>query len=227
MINILISLKNNPMKFTFKSEIIPILIILISIALGFYFYSVFPDTVPMHWGINGEVDRWGSKLEGAWLMPIIAIGMYILFRFLPLIDPKKEKYQQFSRIYFIFRLIILLMMLAIYLVASFNTLGYNVKVEIWIPVAVGVLFLIMGNYMGKLKPNWFMGIRTPWTLSNDEVWNKTHRLGGKLFIIFGILMIITPLLPYSNIFANLLIPVIIVSLIPIIYSYILFRKVKK
>ena len=215
------------MKFTFKTEIIPLLIVLVSIALGFYFYSAFPDSVPVHWGVDGAPDRYGSKFEGAWLMPLIAIGMYLLFRFLPYIDPKKDKYQQFAKVYFIFRLIILLMMLVIYLVASANSLGYNVRVEVWIPVAVGILFLIMGNYMGKLKPNWFMGIRTPWTLSNDEVWNKTHRLGGKLFILLGLLMIITPLLPYTNIFATLVIPVIVVSLIPIVYSYVIYRKAGK
>ena len=215
------------MKFTFKTEIIPILIILISIALGIYFYSVFPDTVPVHWGVNGEVDRWGSKFEGAWLMPMIAVGMYLLFLILPMIDPKKDKYQQFTKVYLMFRTLILLMMLGIYLIASFNTLGYNVKVDVWVPVAVGLLFLIMGNYMGKLKANWFMGIRTPWTLSSDEVWNKTHRLGGKMFMILGVLLIITPLLPYSNIFLTLVVPVIVVALVPIIYSYMVYRKVKK
>lgn len=215
------------MKFTLKTEIIPIIIIIISICLGFYFYAVFPDTVPMHWGVNGEVDRWGGKFEGAWLMPFLAVGMYLLFLVLPIIDPKKEKYQQFAKIYLLFRTLILLMMFSIYLIASFNTLGYNVKVEVWVPVAVGLLFLIMGNYMGKIKTNWFLGIRTPWTLSSDEVWNKTHRLGGKLFIIMGVLLMITPLLPYSNIFLTLVIPVILISLIPIVYSYIIFRKVKK
>jgi len=215
------------MKFTFKTEIIPLLIILISIGLGFYFYSAFPDTVPVHWGINGEVDRWGSKFEGAWLMPLIGAGMYILFILIPLIDPKKEKYEQFFKTYLIFRTLILLVMFGIYLIASFNTLGYNVRVEVWVPLAIGLLFVIMGNYMGKLKANWFMGIRTPWTLSNDEVWNKTHRLGGKLFIIFGVLLMITPLLPYNSFIYTLIVPVIIVSLVPIVYSYLIYRKIKK
>ncbi len=215
------------MKFTFKTEIIPILIILISIGLGFYFYSAFPDTVPVHWGVNGEVDRWGSKFEGAWLMPMIAVGMYVLFLVLPLIDPKKEKYQQFFKVYLMFRTLILLMMFGIYLIASLNTLGYNVRVEVWIPVAIGLLFLIMGNYMGKLKANWFMGIRTPWTLSSDEVWNKTHRLGGKMFMILGVLLMITPLLPYSNIFLTVVMPVLIVGLVPVVYSFVLYKKIKK
>ena len=215
------------MKFTFKTEIIPILIILISIGLGFYFYSVFPDTVPVHWGVNGEVDRWGSKFEGAWLMPLIAVGMYLLFRFLPMIDPRKEKYSQFTKVYHLFKSMIFLFLFAIYLISSLNTLGYNIRVEVWVPIAVGVLFIIMGNYMGKLKTNWFMGIRTPWTLSSDEVWNKTHRLGGKLFIILGVLLIVTPILPYSNIFLTVVIPVIAVSVITVVYSFILYKKIEK
>jgi len=214
------------MKFTFKTEIIPLLIVIISITLGLYFYSIFPEQVPVHWNAGGEVDRYGSKFEGAFLMPLIAIGMYILFRFLPKIDPKKEKYEQFFKIYLLFRNLIMIMMLAIYLIASASTLGYDVRVEVWIPIIVGVLFIILGNYMGKLKPNWFMGIRTPWTLSNDEVWNKTHRLGGKLFIILGLLLILTPILPYSNIFLTLVTPVILVALIPIVYSYVIYKKLK-
>ena len=215
------------MKFTFKTEIIPILIILISIALGFYFYSVFPDKVPMHWNVHGEVDRWGGKFEGAWLMPLIAIGMYLLFLILPLIDPKKEKYKQFAKVYHIFKAVIIIFMFGVYLVASFNALGYNVRVEVWVPIVIGLLFLILGNYMGKIKTNWFMGIRTPWTLSSDEVWNKTHRLGGKLLMLTGILMMLTPLLPAKSLLWTIVIPVAIVAIIPLIYSYILYRKVKK
>jgi len=215
------------MKFTFKTEIIPLLIILISIGLGFYFYSVFPDTVPVHWGVNGQVDRWGSKFEGAWLMPLIGAGMYILFIIIPMIDPKKEKYQQFFNVYLMFRNLIILMMLSIYIIASLNTLGFNIRVEVWIPMVIGFFFIIIGNYMGKIKANWFMGIRTPWTLSNDEIWNKTHRLGGKLFIIFGLLLMITPLLPYNSFIYTLIVPVIVVSLAPIVYSYLIYRKIKK
>ena len=215
------------MKFTFKTEIIPILIILISIALGFYFCSVMPDQVPMHWNVKGEIDRWGSKFEGAWLMPLIAIGMYLLFIILPMIDPRKEKYAQFTKVYHLFKALILLFMFGVYLVASLNALGYDVRVEVWVPVAVGVLFLILGNYLGKIKSNWFIGIRTPWTLSSDEVWNKTHRLGGKLFILLGVLMLLTPLLPKTSIIWNVLIPVLIATLVPVVYSYVVYRKMSK
>ena len=217
------------MKFTWKTEIIPILLVVISIILGCYFYSVFPDQVPMHWNINGEVDGWGSAFSGAFILPIILFGIYFLFVLIPLIDPKKEKYQQFEKVYRVFRLLIMLVMFAVYLIASDNALGYAIRVEIWIPVIIGLLFLVMGNYFGKIKPNWFMGIRTPWTLSNEEVWNKTHRLGGKLFMVLGLFMISTPLwqTKSATMFWLVMVPVLLVTIVPIIYSYIIYRRIKK
>ncbi|HAH04808.1 MAG: hypothetical protein UV78_C0043G0015 [Parcubacteria group bacterium GW2011_GWA2_43_17] len=215
------------MKFTFKSEILLIILVLGAWAAGFYFYSVFPETVPVHWNIAGEVDRYGSRFEGAFILPIVVTAMYLLFLFIPLIDPKKEKYQQFQNVYHIFRYILILIMWVIYLIASFNGLGYNIRVEIWIPLTIGLLFIILGNYMGKIKPNWFMGIRTPWTLSNDEVWNKTHRLGGKLFMLMGLLLMLSPVLPWQSLTLTLIIPVSIIALVPVVYSYLLYRKIKK
>ncbi len=214
------------MKFTFKTEILPILLILVSIALGFYFYSVFPEQVPIHWNASGQVDNYGSRLVGAFIGPIVLLGMYILFLLLPLIDPKKERYEQFAKIYRLIRMYIMLAMFGIFLIASLNGLGYNIRVEIWVPVLIGIMFMAMGNYFGKIKANWFIGIRTPWTLSSDEVWNKTHRLGGKLFMLMGILMIFTPLFPVKSLLWVLIVPVSLIAIIPIVYSYVLYKKLK-
>lgn len=95
------------------------------------------------------------------------------------------------------------------------------------PFLVGIMFIIMGNYMGKIRPNWFMGIRTPWTLSSDEVWNKTHRLGGKLFVLAGALLILVAFLPGSVTLVTLIIGVAAVVIIPTVYSFILFKREKK
>jgi uncharacterized membrane protein len=214
------------MKFAFKTEILPILLIIASVILGFYFYSVMPEQVPIHWNFKGAIDNYGSRFTGAFIGPIVLIGLYLLFILIPLIDPRKEKYEQFAKIYRIVRCLIMLAMFGVFLIASLNAIGYNIKVEVWIPAIIGFLFIVMGNYFGKIKPNWFMGIRTPWTLSSDEVWNKTHRLGGKLFMLFGFLLLITPLLPTKSLLWTLLIPVAVVSLIPIVYSYILYKKIK-
>jgi len=215
------------MKLTFKSEILLIVLVLAAWVTGFYFYSIFPEQVPVHWNYAGQVDRLGSRLEGAFILPIVVTAMYLLFWLIPLIDPKKEKYQEFIKVYNLFRYLLIIIMWLIYLITSLSALGYNIKVEIWVPLIIGLLFILLGNYMGKIKPNWFMGIRTPWTLSNDEVWSKTHRLGGKMFMLMGLFLILNPLLPFQSLTWALIIPIVTVVLVPVIYSYIIFHKLKK
>jgi len=215
------------MKLTFKSEILLIVLVLAAWITGFYFYSIFPEQVPVHWNYAGQVDRLGSRFEGAFILPIVVTAMYLLFWLIPLIDPKKEKYQEFIKVYNLFRYLLIIIMWLIYLITSLSALGYNIKVEIWMPLIIGLLFILLGNYMGKIKPNWFMGIRTPWTLSSDEVWYKTHRLGGKLFMLMGLFFVLTPLWPKNSLVWTLIIPAVSAALVPIVYSYIIFKKLKK
>ena len=216
----------NPIKPTIKTEILPILLIVLAIISSFYFYVHFPERIPIHWNFAGEVDNYGSRTVGAFLFPIIILGMYIMFLFLPLIDPKKERYQQFKKVYHIFKNFMVFFMVAIYFITGFNALGYNISVSLWVPMLVGILFIIIGNYMGKIKPNWFMGIRTPWTLSSEEVWNKTHRFGGKMFILSGVLMVLIPFIPVNF---KIWVFGIVLTLIlsgTIGYSYIAYTKKK-
>jgi uncharacterized membrane protein len=218
---------SNPIKPTLKTEFLPILLVLLAIMASFYFYFHFPDSVPIHWNIAGEVDNYGSRTTGAFLFPAIILGMYLLFLALPYIDPKKKRYEQFRKVYHVFKNILVFFMVGIYFITSLNALGYRIPVGLWTPLLVGLLFVIMGNYMGKIKSNWFIGIRTPWTLSSEEVWNKTHRFGGKIFIIGGILMMIMYLLPAK---LQLILFVFIISFIllgTIGYSYILYRTEEK
>jgi len=214
----------HPIKPTLKSEILPLIIIAIAIISSFYFYANFPEQVPIHWNFKGEVDNYGSRGLAAFLFPGIILGTYLLFMAIPYIDPKKDRYTQFKKVYHLFKNILVLFMAAMYFITSFNALGYNISVAKWMPFMVGVLFIFIGNYMSKIKPNWFMGIRTPWTLSSEEVWNKTHRAGGKLFILGGIIIIIIPYLGERLGTILLIADVIMVSLGSIAYSYILFRK---
>ncbi|MFH1522193.1 MAG: SdpI family protein [Patescibacteria group bacterium] len=217
----------NPIKPTIKTEILPIVLILLAVVVSFYFYSNFPERVPIHWNIAGQPDNWGSRTMAAFLFPGIMIGMYFLFLFLPYMDPKKERYQQFRKVYHVFKGILLFFMVAIYFISSLNALGYNISVELWVPVLVGMLFIILGNYMGKIKPNWFMGIRTPWTLSSEDVWNKTHRFGGKMFILGGVLMSLMYFIPVSLRMWLFGIILAIILLGTVGYSYFLFLKEKR
>ena len=153
--------------------------------------------------------------------------MYLLFLALPYLDPRRERYADFAKVYHIFKGILVGFMALIYFITGLAGLGYQVSVGAIIPAGVGLLFIVLGNYMSKIKPNWFMGIRTPWTLESEEVWNKTHRLGGKLFILMGLFMVVGTILPLDYFWYLFIAGVLSVSLVPIIYSYLLFRKLKK
>jgi len=217
---------SNPIKPTIKTEVLPVLLIIITGLASIYFYSIFPEQVPMHWNMAGEIDDWGSKTTGAFMLPTVMLGIYILFLVLPYMDPRKKRYEQFAKFYHGFKAVILIFMAIMYFLIAANTLGYNINIRIWVPILVGLLFILIGNYMGKIKPNWFMGIRTPWTLSNEDVWNKTHRMGGKLFILGGLLMILTPwLAPTAQLYLFIFI-ILLLSLGTMGYSFWLYKKIK-
>lgn len=214
-----------PIRLSVKSELFPILIIILSWSLAFYFYANFPDQVPTHWNIAGEADNYSSKGVGAFMIPGVITGIYALFLVLPLIDPRGERYADFSKAYHILKNAIVALVFGVYVVAGVAGLGYAVPVGILTPLGIGFLFLVIGNYMGKVKSNWLMGVRTPWTLSNEEVWNKTHRLSGKLFIVGGVTMALTGLIPISLRLPAFIAVIVIVGLVPMIYSYLLYKKI--
>jgi len=218
---------SNPVKPTFKTEFIPLVLLIITAAAAVFFYFNLPDRVATHWNFAGEVDAYGSGRSQAIAIPIMAAGMYLLFLLIPYLDPKKERYEQFSKVYHIFKSIILALLVIIYLVIGLNGLGYNLPVGLIIPVLIGILFIIIGNYMAKIKRNWFMGIRTPWTLSSEEVWNKTHRFGGKMFILAGLLMMAETIMPLTWKLPIFIIMMAVLLFGTIGYSYIVYLQEKK
>jgi uncharacterized membrane protein len=215
------------MKLTLKSEIFSLAILAISIAASFYFYAHFPERVITHWGFNGEPNGWSGRSFAAFFMPALLIGMYAMFLVIPWLDPRKERYVEFAKAYNVFRNFIIFFMLVIYFIASLNNIGYNLDVKTWTSVGVGLLFIILGNYLGKLKQNWFIGIRTPWTMSSEIVWNKTHRFGGKAFILCGILMIVAGQAPAAWRLPLFIADIIVLLVGTIGYSYYAYLQEKK
>ncbi|MFZ5391351.1 MAG: SdpI family protein [Patescibacteria group bacterium] len=217
----------SPLRLSLTSEAWPILTILIALGLSYYFYPSLPDTVASHWNFAGQVDGWSSKQVHSLLLPGLMLGIYILFLVMPYLDPKKERYQEFAKVYQIFKSLMLTVLLIIYLAATLYNVGYDINIGLIVATSVGLLMIILGNYMGKIKKNWFVGIRTPWTLSSENVWNKTHRVGGWMFIIFGLAIILAPNLP-----ANLALYVFIGGALlatfgTMGYSYLAWRQEKK
>ncbi|MBN1779485.1 MAG: SdpI family protein [Candidatus Buchananbacteria bacterium] len=218
---------SSPIKPTLKSEIIPIALLVLAIAASFYFYAYFPEQVPSHWNFQGEIDSYSSRGFAAFFFPALNVVIYLLFLAIPYLDPKKDRYQEFTKAYHVFKNLIVAFMTIIYFFIGVAGLGYQVPITLLVPSLVGILFIVIGNYLSKIKTNWFMGIRTPWTISNDEVWNKTNRLGGKLFVAFGALMILGIFLPQEIFWQIFMICTAVVVIVPIVYSYFLYRKISQ
>jgi uncharacterized membrane protein len=170
-------------------------IILLTIAFTVSVYSSLPDRMPVQWGIRGNVNRYGSRAEAAFLMPIVMIGLLLLLRVLPRIDPRRGNYAKFGDTY---DLLVnsLIGLFAVMHVALLGTaLGWPISMERLVPALVGLQFLILGNALPRARPNWWFGIRTPWTLSNDRVWMRTHRVGGYLLAAAGIVLLVAAAMP--------------------------------
>jgi uncharacterized membrane protein len=162
----------NPIKPTIKTEFFPLLLVILTLTAAVYFYNNLPERIPTHWNVQGQVDAYGSGKVQSVVLPLVAVGIYILFLLLPYLDPKKERYEQFSKVYHIFKNLILGLFIIIFFITSFNGLGYNLPVGVIIPSLIGLLFIILGNYMGKIKMNWFMGIRTRRGLEQDPSFRR-------------------------------------------------------
>lgn len=216
-----------PIKINFKTEIVLWLIIVLSFGLALYGYQNLPDQIASHWNFRGEVDGYASKTFGAWFGPILLIGMYALFIILPYFDPQKKRYEEFATTYNIFRFIIIFFFFLIYAATLLFNLGYPLDIGKLIPALIGILFIIMGNYLGKIKFNWFMGIRTPWTMSSENVWNKTHRYGGWLFVALGIVIILDPFLPETLGLITFIAAIVAMILGTFGMSYYFYRKEKQ
>lgn len=218
---------SNPLKISWRTEWFSIGLLILSFSLSFYFYQHFPARVPTHWNWQGEVDAYGSAALGALALPVVMLVMYLLFLVLPYFDPQKERYADFIGAYHNFKDLLIMFFFAIYWLTGLAGLGYDMKINFSLPILLGCLFIGLGSLLRKIKMNWFLGIRTPWTLSSEDVWEKTHEVGAWVFMLSGLLMISVSLVdPFSKIILFLL-----AILLPLIglpfYSYLLFRQEKK
>ena len=212
---------------TLKKDWLILILILFGFALGAYFYPSLPDKVPTHWNASGEVNGYGSKLFGAFGLPAISLTMYLMFLVLPYIDPKKKNYTDFKSTYQFLKYLLILFFLGIQVMTLLIASGVIVNKPIFIQIMVSLLFILLGNVMGRFKHNYFVGIKTPWTLANEEVWRKTHRLAAPLWVFGGVINI---LLAFSGINFNgigFMVIVAVISIVPIGYSYIAYQQIMK
>ncbi len=164
-------------------------------------WSRVTPPIPTHWNIRGEVDGTGGRVEALLFVPLLATGLYALLLVLPRFDPGRANYASFSGPYALMRITLTAMMGAMHALLLATALGYPVDAGRWIPLGVGVLLVVFGNITGKVRPNYFVGIKTPWTLASARSWEKTHRVGGRLFVAAGIGLAIAALVRQPWLFA--------------------------
>ncbi|KKH45876.1 hypothetical protein EO95_09030 [Methanosarcina sp. 1.H.T.1A.1] len=198
-------------------------LVLLSFILSIYFYPQVPEQMATHWNSQGEVDGYMSKLWGLFFMPLVITGLVIMFLVIPRIDPLKENIAKFRKYYDGFIAIMVLFMVGVHLQILLWNTGIQISPNAVIPVGIGLLFYYIGILTENAEQNWFIGIRTPWTLSSERVWKRTNRLGGKLFKIAGIAAIFGAFFPELAIYF-ILVPVIFVAGITVVYSYIDYQK---
>jgi uncharacterized membrane protein len=178
------------MKLSWRVELVQLLVIAAMFGVAAWAWPQVPEKVPVHWNLQGEVDRFGSKFEGLLLLPIMTLGIYFLLLIVPLVDPGRVNYRNFMKAFNAIRISIVLFMSVIYGVMVSAALGVQVDMSTAVLLAMAMLFVVLGNFLGKIRPNWFVGVRTPWTLSSKLSWDKTHRLAGWLFMLMGVLFIV-------------------------------------
>lgn len=196
----------------------------LALVLSALAYSHLPARVPSHWNVHGKVDGYSSRLVGAFLLPAMILGFAVLAQILPKIDPKRRNYERFQSTYWLFMNGVLLFVLGLHAAMLAAGIGMHVNMNRLLPVGMGLLFVLLGNYMGRVRPNWFVGVRTPWTLSSDTVWRKTHRTAGQVFVAGGIVIALSTLLPSPASIIVLVAAIIVMPAIPIIQSYVLWKR---
>ncbi|MEH7548406.1 MULTISPECIES: SdpI family protein [Bacillaceae] len=200
-----------------------LVLLLLSLIVTFISYPYLPEKIAIHWNYKGVPDDYSNRSFGLFLLPGIMIIFYLLTIILPKIDPKKSNFKRFQGSYFKIMNGLLLFLFLFQVVQITSSLGI-VNPKYIVPELVGLLFIFIGNLSPKFKPNYFVGIRTPWTLANEDVWKKTHRFGGKVFVITGLLLLFVPVVP-TAIQAYFVLSVIIISLALIVgSSYYFFIK---
>lgn len=200
-------------------------LILASLVTGVLVYPHLPEMVPSHWNVRGEVDGYSSKFWGAFGLPLMNAGIYLLMVLAPGFDPRRENYVRFQRAYWYMKLSLVVFFTWLYAVILANSTGYSIPVDKSVITAVGVLFIIIGNFMGQLRHNYFVGIKIPWTLASEEVWRKTHRFASWLWVLSGLVMVFAGLLLGGR--RGLVVVIAAVGgavFVPALYAYLLYRR---
>ena len=206
-------------KKNLKILIITSIVILLPMIAGIALWNQLPQEIPYHWNAAGEVDGWASKAMAVFGTPALMLAFQWLAVVATLTDPKKQNHSQkvLQLIFWFIPMLTVVLSAVIYATA----LGGKIRVEMIVPVLLGILFIATGNYLPKCQQNYTIGIKIPWTLHSEENWNRTHRLAGYVWVAGGVVMTLSG---FVNLFWLSLPAALCMALIPVVYSFILSRK---
>ena len=210
-------IKNNKWKLTLSS-----ILILLPILLGLIFWNELPEQMTTHWGADGNADGWSSRSFAVFGLPLIILALHWLCVFFTVKDPKNKNQNKkvFGMVLWICPVLSFFASGMIYA----GALGKEFDIEVITLLFIGLMFVILGNYLPKCKQNYTIGIKVKWALANEENWNATHRLGGKVWVIGGLLLMACVFLPDTIVPWALIIILPVLAVIPVVYSYLYFKK---
>lgn len=206
-------------------RVLMIAIVLLAFAVSIYVYPKMPELMAAHWNAQGQVDGYMPRVWGVFFLPLLLVGFTLLLLLLPKLDPLRENIEQFREQYERFVVLMLGFFLYVHLFTLAVNLGWEVQITRVISPGMALLFYGVGVLVEHAKRNYFIGIRTPWTLAREEVWDRTHKAGGKWFKLVGVLALGGAAWPQWGVYF-LLVPVILVVLYTMVYSYLEYRKVE-
>jgi uncharacterized membrane protein len=212
------------MKVTWRSEL-PMWLLIGAMFLGAAAaWPTAPDQIPVHWGIDGGVDRYGGRFEGLLLLPLVALGVYVAMLVVPKLDPGRLNYPLFAGAYYALRIGLVGFFAVLYGVIHLAMRGHDIDMMRVAPLLSGVLLILVGSVLGKVRPNWFVGVRTPWTLSSKTSWVRTHRLAGWVLMVGGLLLAAAGASGSRSAIVATFAATMAGALWSVVYSYLVWRK---
>lgn len=209
------------MKVNKKLLVLTTIVCLLPIVAGVILYPQLPDQIATHWGFDNEPDGWSGKAFAVFGLPGMMAALNLILPLALAADPKNQNMSP------VLLKICLWIMPVVSVLCSAGTLayalGYEVNIAQFVPALIGVLFIFIGNYLPKTKQSYTMGIKLPWTLNSEENWNRTHRLGGFLWVLGGVAFIVLSIFKWWNLYVFFAILFVMV-IVPSVYSYLLYRK---
>jgi uncharacterized membrane protein len=208
----------------YLKELLLLLISLVPLIYLLVMGNKIPDEVPIHWNAAGEIDNYGSKFFPVYMN----LGLYVLLTIVPLLDKRLREKTSFKELFFRLKLVMFLFFSMINCCIFYIASGNDLDMVQVIIIGILILFAMLGNYLINVRQNWFIGIRTPWTMQNEEVWKRTHRLGGKLWFYMSLGMLaLTFIIDLKQLPILFFTALMVMVVVPIVYSYVIFKQQKK